>query len=424
MFYYSLILLYPVIGQLISQEFVIFGFSINPSMVFGLLVLSMTALDFLFHPSQSLTLEIAVVVFILYSIFMSLFSPVRFVSLTWSLKMATWLLILLSSIKIFSEENDLYQIKIAVCFAVMIVAISFLLSKLGYYGRSLTYETGVVLHGGGFESGKVFGYYLAIAMPILLISSSSRNILDQFLSTFLILTSATVIVLTFVRAPIVALLIGFMAYQYFSYRYADKKFVITAVTIFAIVVLIVSAHLLLGDTQLMSRWNELGNKYSEGKVEKLGSGRVGGLMNFFEYYFYKASMVNKIFGTGLGSSAVYLGHDKIIHNDFAEILMGCGIIGFSLYLFIILKIFLLLTDLLKIKHPIQYTRYGILAMSNLFIFLAFHMTNISSGVFILSMWALYTGASIGLGQSVSGTRNKKWNNLLDMKRYGQVDNQI
>jgi hypothetical protein len=99
---------------------------------------------------------------------------------------------------------------------------------------------------------------------------------------FLLLTSAIVIVLTFVRAPIAALLIGYMAYQYFSYKYGDKKLVTAAVTFFTVVVLIILVYLLFGDTQLMSRWSELGNKYAEGKVEKMGSGRVGILMSFIE----------------------------------------------------------------------------------------------------------------------------------------------
>jgi hypothetical protein len=403
-FYYSLIILYPIVGQLISVKIEIFGFTINPSMLFGLLVLAMTAIDFILCPSEDSVLEIAVVLFILYSIFTSLLSPVRFLSLTWSLKIATWLLILLSSIKIFSEENDLYQIKIAVCFAVMIVALSFLLSKLGYYGRSLTYETGVVLHGGGFESGKVFGYYLAMAMPILLTSSSNRNILDQFLSAFLLLTSATVIVLTFVRAPIVALLIGFMAYQYFSYRYADKKFGSTAVTIVAIIVLIVVAYLSFGDTELMSRWSELGNKYSEGKVEKLGSGRVGIFMSFVEYYVYKAGLIQKIFGSGLGSSVVYLGHNLVIHNGFAEILMGCGIIGFSLYIIIIVRMLRTFTKQVAGLNASPMRKHSLFALSNFFIFLSFHLTNLTSGVFILSMWAIYTGATLGIGRALMGNK--------------------
>ncbi len=423
MFYYSLILLYPVVGQLISQEFVIFGYSINPSMVFGLLVLSMTALDFLFHPSQNLTLEIAVVLFILYSIFISVFSPTRFASLSWALKIATWLLILLASIKLFKEKNDLYQIHLVVAIGVLIIISSFFLSWSGYYGRSLTYETGVESFGAGFSSGKALAYYLTISIPVLALRTLEKGGLGRWLSLLLMLISIIVIVLTFVRAPVVAILIGFLAYNYFSYKYGNKSFLKSFSIIVATIMIIFLAFTFLQESHYVSRWSEIGDKYAEGKVEKLGSGRVGGLMNFFEYYFYKASVVKKIFGSGLGSSTVYLGHNKIIHNDFAEILLGCGIIGFSLYLFIIFKIFWLLTDLLKITHPIQYARYGILAMSNLFIFLSFHMTNVSSGVLILSVWALFTGASIGLGQSVSETRDKKWNKLLHMKRYSQLDNQ-
>ncbi len=405
LYYYSLILLYPLIGQLISQEFEIFSFTINPSMVFGFLVLSMTTLDFVFHPSKNPALEIAIVVFILYSIFISAFSPTRFASLSWSLKIATWLLILLASIKLFKEEKDLYQIQLFASIGVLIVIFSFFLSRMGFYGDSFIYETGVASYGAGFSSGKTLAYYLTIAIPVLALRTLKRGSVGWSLSFLLMIISVIVIALTFVRAPAIALLVGFLSYNFFNYKYGGKSLFISIFLIATTVLIIFVAFVLLEDSQYASRWSEIGDKYAQGKVEKLGSGRVGGLMSFFDYYFYKASMVKRIFGSGLGSSTMYLGSNKIIHNDFAEILMGCGIIGFLLYLFILFKIFWLLMDLLKISHPADYIQYGILAMSNFFIFLSFHMTNISSGVFILSMWALFTGASIGLGQSIP--QNKK-----------------
>ena len=352
-------------------------------------------------------LEIAIVLFIMYSIFISAFSPTRFASLSWSLKIATWLLILLASIKLFREENDLYEIHLVASIGVLIVTFSFFLSWMGFYGESFTYETGVESYGAGFSSGKTLAYYLTIAIPVLAIRTLNRGSIGWGLSFLLIIISVSVIVLTFVRAPVIALLIGFLAYNFFNYKYRNQSLFMSIIILTATVLIIVGAVVFLEDSQYASRWSEIGNKYAQGKVEKLGSGRVGGLISFFEYYFYKATMVNRIFGTGLGSSTVYLGYGKIIHNDFAEILMGCGIIGFLLYLFILYKIFWLLVDLLKISYPADYKQYGILAMSNFFIFLAFHMTNISSGVFILSIWALFTGALIGLGQSIPEIKNRK-----------------
>jgi hypothetical protein len=376
-------------------------------MVFGFLVLSMTALDFLFHPSKNLMLEIAIVLFILYSIVTSAFSPTRFASLSWSLKIATWLLILLASIKLFREEKDLYQIHLFVSIGVLIVIFSFFLSRMGFYGESFIYETGVESYGAGFSSGKTLAYYLTISIPVLALRTLERGSVGWGLSFLLMIISVIVIVFTFVRAPVIALLIGFLSYNFFNYKYGNKSFFMSITIITTTVLIIFIAFVFLENSQYASRWSEIGDKYAQGKVEKLGSGRVGGLMSFYEYYFFKATMAKRIFGSGLGSSTVYLGHNKIIHNDFAEILMGCGIIGFLLYLFILFKIFCLLMDLLNISHPADYIQYGILAMSNFFIFLAFHMTNISSGVFILSMWALFTGALIGLGQSIPEIKNRK-----------------
>jgi hypothetical protein len=384
-------------------------------MVFGFLVLAMTTLDFLFHPSKNLMLEITVAIFILYSIFTCAFSPTRFISLSWSLKIATWLLILLSSIKLFVEEKDLYQIHLVVCIGVLIVIFSFFLSWLGFYGESFTYETGVESHGAGFSSGKTLAYYLTISIPILALRTLDQNNMGWGLSFLLMIISAIVIVLTFVRAPVVALLVGFLSYQFFGYKYGNKNFLMSLAPIIVAVLIIFITFELLEDSQYASRWTEMGDKYAEGKVEKLGSGRVGGLISFFEYYFYKATLVEKIFGTGLGSSAVHLGNNKFIHNDFAEILMGCGIVGFSLYILIIVKIFGLLMNLINTSKLLRFKKYGILAVSNLFIFLSFHMTNISSGVFILSVWAIQTGATIGLGHSLAADKNHKWDELFQQK---------
>jgi hypothetical protein len=379
----------------------LFTFSINPSMLFGFLILTITAIDFILGPSKDIVLEVIVLAFIFYSLITSVFSPNRFESLSWTLKVATWLLILLSAIKLFKEEKDLMQIQFAVCAAVVIVILSFFLSWLGLYGEGFIYETGVVSYGAGFSSGKTLAYYLTISIPVLALRTIKKNGFGWGWSYLLIIISLIVIVLTFVRAPVVALLIGYLAYKYLGYKYGNSSLVASFTVIVASILAIFIAFSIMKDSQYASRWSEIGDKYAEKKVEKLGSGRVGGLMQFFEYYIYKASITKKIFGSGLGSSAFYLKKDKIIHNDFAEILMGCGLIGFGLYLCIIIKIYGLLMDLVKVKQPPHYVNYGIFALSNLFIFLAFHMTNISSGVFILSVWALFTGASIGLGKSVS-----------------------
>jgi hypothetical protein len=152
-------------------------------------------------------------------------------------------------------------------------------------------------------------------------------------------------------------------------------------------------------TQYASRWIELSERYSKGEVEKLGSGRVGGLMNFYSYFLHKATMGQKFFGTGLGSSYALLGSKKFIHNDFAEILMGCGIIGFLIYLFILGNILRLMRIILRKIKDADYTGYMILSISLFFVFLSFHMTNVTAGVFALAPWAIFTGATIGIGQN-------------------------
>jgi hypothetical protein len=405
-YYYSIIAIYPIIGQSISAEVNLFFVTINPSMLFGFLILGLTAIDFLLQPSKDRLLEILILIFISYALFSCFFSPLKFESFSWTLKIATWLLILSTSLKIFTEEQNLYQIHQAVSIAVVIVIFSFIFSKIGFYGKSITYETGVTLHGGGFETGKALAYHLAIAIPVLALAIVNRHGISEYFSIILIFTSMTVIILTFVRSPVIALLVGFVSYQYFDYRYGDKRFLKVVVIIFFITLTVISITFFASQSQYTSRWRELGDKYAEGRVEKLGSGRVGGLIGFYDYYFYKASVLRKVFGSGLGSSYVYLGTNIIIHNDFAEILMGCGIIGFTVYLFILLRVFrLLIHSLKKTKKP-QIARAAILALSSFFVFVSFHMTNITSGVLVLSMWAIFNGATIGVAQASSKSDNE------------------
>jgi hypothetical protein len=398
LFYYTLIVVYPVVGQLIGFKIQILGFTLNPSMLFGLVVLALTAIDFILLPTRFLKLEVAIVAFIAYALVISFFSPVRFESISWTLKIATWLFILAVATKVFDDPRDLFDLNLAVSIAVLIVIFSFLFSKLGYYGRSITYETGVELYGGGFQSGKALAYYLAVAIPVLSLVALNRNHIARPLALILIAASLAVIVLTFVRSPIVALLIGFMVYQYLSARYRDKDVKKMVASMIVIAMVIAATFYFLEDSEYTSRWREMGNKYTSGKIEKLGSGRVGGLIGFYDYYVQRAPWTKKIFGSGLGASVVYLGTDILIHNDFAEIIMGCGVVGIFLYGMILFSVFRILQDLLRQTRAAPFTLTIILALCNFFMFLAFHMTNISSGVFILSVWSLHLGATIGIGR--------------------------
>jgi len=105
-FYFTLLVIYPIVGQSISTQVIIFGVSLNPSMLFGILVLALTALDFFILPSRDRVLDVLAIVFIGYSVMISAFSPTRFDSLSWTLKLATWLLMFLVAIKISAQRTS------------------------------------------------------------------------------------------------------------------------------------------------------------------------------------------------------------------------------------------------------------------------------------------------------------------------------
>ena len=397
LFYLAVIILYPLIGQFIRLKIDLVIFTINPSMLFGLLVLFLTLLDVVLRPIKHWQLEIAILVFITLALLTSLFSPTRFESFSWSLKIASWLFILIGASKTFTDKNDLILINFAVTISALIVVFSFALARFGFYGDSISYETGVKLYSGGFQSGKTFGYYLAMAVPTLAILFVNKPGVTKVFASFIIVLALGVVALTFVRAPVIALLIGFLAFQYFSWKYDNKSSRQLIGTVALVCLAIVVVVVFFKDSEYTSRWKTLGDKYTEGKIEKLGSGRVGGLMGFYEYYIHKATPLRKLIGSGIGSSYVLLEQEKYIHNDFAEIMLGCGVIGFTLYFYILYKVLRLLLQAIRGATDNELKKYIILSLAQLFMLLAFHMTNITSGVIIISVWAVNTGAILSIG---------------------------
>jgi hypothetical protein len=203
-----------------------------------------------------------------------------------------------------------------------------------------------------------------------------------------------------------------MAFQYFFARYIQKDMKKMVLWLICIALVVGAVFYFFEDSEYTSRWRELGDKYSAGKVEKLGSGRVGGLMGFYDYYVHKASLPKKIFGSGFGASHVFLGTGVLIHNDFAEIILGCGLVGISLYVLIFASIFKSLRGLLQKRFLKEFHVVVILALSNFFMLLSFHMTNISSGVFILSVWSINVGATIGIGYRLARSSDDTIRNEL------------
>lgn len=398
-YYYSTIVIYPIIGQSMNAKVDILGLSLNPSMIFGFIVLGVTAVDFFLYSSKNSWLEIAGILFVVYSLVICIFSPIPLESISWSLKIATWLFVLLSASKIFKKEKEIGEIGNAVAIAAMLVIVSFILSRSGFFGKQVTYETGVQSYSGGFANVKVIGYYLAFAIPVIAVKNVSNSFIDKFISKLLIFLSLVVIILNFTRAPIFALLIGYVAYQYYSARYGKKSSLMALALLFLLTSSVFLLFKFFHESPYMSRWVEISKNYSEGQIEKIGSGRVGGLMSFHDYFFHKASKAQIIFGAGLGSTYSFLGTRKFVHNDFAEILTGCGIVGFLIYVSILFSIFRLLQHRVKKAQSSDLIAYNLLAISGFFIFLSLNMANVSSCIIALVPWALLTGAVIGVGES-------------------------
>ncbi len=394
-------------GQLVSLTVFIGGFAMNPSMLFGIIILFLTFIDLIQKRSTDLTTEILVVLFALYSILICFFfSPVPGQSLSWTLKIITWMLLVLAAQKTFSDPEDHIKLTRIVLIATCAVIVSFLLSRIGVYGESLTYETGVRLYSAGFSSGKAIAYYLCFAILVLFVRLSDKKYISKFVFSGICLLSLVVILFSFVRAPVVGLFIAFLVYQALSGIYLKKNVFKALVITSGMMFFVCLAYFLGNETEFLARWTELGKKAQDGQIEKLGSGRIGGLMSFYEFYISELSIVKKILGTGLGSSGYYLGSGKVIHNDYAEMLMGTGLIGFSLYALILWRILKKLFYLAKATVPLKMKSAVCVSISGFFTFLSFNMTNVSSGLFFLSLWAIHTGVVMGAGSAACESTTK------------------
>lgn len=119
-FYYSSLVLYPIIGQLIRVDIDLPIGTINPSMILGFLILALVLIDIATGGFQNGSLLVLVLVFIFYSLMISALSSVRMMSLVWTSKLALWMLTFLGAAKTFKGKEEVQQISRLVMFSSLI----------------------------------------------------------------------------------------------------------------------------------------------------------------------------------------------------------------------------------------------------------------------------------------------------------------
>ncbi len=403
-FYYVTIIAYPIIGQTYKFNVTVFGFNLNPSMLFGFMVFFILIFDSVIKRSLDKVLDLYITIFLLYGFFTTISSPDIYYSMTWTIKIGTWLLILTNSIKTFSSSEDINKIAFSIKISAVIVIASFFASKAGLYGKGFVYETGAISYGAGFSSGKIVGYYLTVLIPIYFAGAiKTDKMMMPFIFTFF---SVLIIVLTYVRAPIIGLLIMVIAYLFYSYKY--KIFGITKAGIYLAValILIIVVSQYFFHAALTDRWKVMAQNVEEHKIEKVGSGRLGGIMAFTDFFLQRETVFQKLFGLGMGSSKVIFGTGRVLHNDYAEIIMGYGLFGFLLYIIILFRLHRIQINLIK-RGDIFHKKMSLFSLMNYYVFLIFNFTSVTSGVIILSVWAIHIGSSIGYGKKYISLKDKE-----------------
>ena len=418
LFFASILLAYPLIAQSVLKSFYLFGLELNLSKVYGgiiLLACLIELIKWIITPRRDkfTSIEILIVTFLFYSAVLTLLSINRTSSIIAGMKVSTWMLLLIVSKRIFTTKKDLLMLSNLATICCFIIAISYFLSRLGIYGGQWeTYaREGVTVYSAEFWGPTGIALPLVMSIPLLMINFYLDR--KKILPIFIISISILIIFLTYLRSAVVILICGYIAFLYFRKKYkigTISRNMFIGLVLFFLTFLIFQY---LEPGTALKRWEKAQKELTAKELhqvpqfycEKIGisprfaSGRVGLFEQGLRYYLSE-NFGRKIFGNGLGTSWVTNPYGKVVHNDFLEVLLGCGLFGFTLYVSLLWKIYKVLKDLIESFKTRDEKILGCVAIFSLIMFLTAHFHGIGVAVFPLSIMALHLGATIGLRKGI------------------------
>ena len=139
-FLLSILVIYPIVGQMVSLDFRIMGQTINVSMAYGGLIFAICFIETLkqviINCNEEInTLTIICILFLLSCLFSILLSINKFNSLMSTIKVATWILLMLVARRNFKGANDLLWISRLAIFSSLIIIFSYIFENsilIGY----------------------------------------------------------------------------------------------------------------------------------------------------------------------------------------------------------------------------------------------------------------------------------------------------
>ena len=363
------------------------GVELNPGDVLGIITILLCFLFIVSYYqsifSKAAARRISMVIFFLlvWYLFTAGLSDASFINLKKWAKMASWLLLMPVAAVVFDGLEELSVLRRWAIISIIIVLSSVLIANI--------FGIGPVAYAGkgGLEQGFHLGYFasesalslaLAMAMPLLLLSYLKDHEIKAGLSKFaflLLLVNFVCILSIFVRASILAVLLGVIVYIFLSRK--NKLTGLSYMTTIGIVVIIIAVIAVFSFThqaQITARFSDV-SSYQKGKrIENLGSGRVWLLNKYFEQWRSRG-IAYRILGVDTGTG----GGQKIdyrlssgTHNDILNMLYKGGIVGLILYVWLIWQVFRVLLARLRgnpddVSHHLAVVGFSALAIYGIFI---------------------------------------------------------
>jgi hypothetical protein len=335
---------------------------------------------------------------------------------SWLRLLQTILILNMVVLIILKDEGKLYKDKVLIICWMMLIS---LIIPYILFLRNFIQGTHIVMGGyirySDFGSyANLFSYYLFTAFPVsLFLYSISQKRSGKIFWFFIMLIMLLTIYKTYTRNVWIGTAIIILAWNLLR---KNLKVVFPILILFVIKVLF--------DSNIHDRFSEISEIFSSDSLSnldpKLLSHRVSIWVGNLDYFFYKSTFLEKLFGNGFDVNDKilrFVGPNRIgasieEHNNFLTLLMNTGICGLFLYYFFIFMLFRESFKLLRRTKDMYLKNLAQVFISILFAY-------VIMGLFTHMIWKIhyqYYFASLA-GLIVAA-------NILEDKRQGRTANNL
>lgn len=292
---------------------------------------------------------------------------------------------------IVKNVNDLKKLNKSIIISVVIVEINYILAQVFGLGNSPYLDNTFYMGGGGVQ----LSYFLAYSLLILpLMTSLNESKKKKLMYGILFSVAFILLVLIFRRMAFVAVVFGYFLYAFLT----NRKGKIICYAAF-IGLFIVSTFSIYADV-----FNSLRGVRSEKSLHQ--EARVVEVHMVLDE-FAKGSLDQKLFGKELFNSGDYFvpfwGRTRTLHTDFAVLFHGAGLLGFILYVLLMLS---LTFDFRKNRKFLRKTKFYKEINAVFWMLMAANVVISFSGqYYIISAYSvlfLYLGALNGVAKNYGG----------------------